>query len=341
MRFPLSLTRSLAGYLVRQKLRGRRRFPLVLMLEPLHACNLSCVGCGRIHEYASTLGLRMSLAECLAAADACGAPVVSICGGEPLLYAPLGRLAAELIRRRKHVYLCTNGLLLEEKLPELPRDGRLLLNVHLDGMEATHDRLAGRDGAFAAAVHGIRAAVQTGLRVTINTTVYRQTDADEIAVLWEYATELGVRGLMISPAFGFEAAEGRSPGAADGERVFMTRPEAHEKFRCLLPLARRFRLAASPLYLEFLCGRRELACAAWASPTCNVRGWRGPCYLLGDAHYASYRELVEATDPAAIGPGHDPRCEHCLMHCGFEPAAVLAAECRLRDMLAMAVWQMT
>jgi hopanoid biosynthesis associated radical SAM protein HpnH len=341
MRFPLSLTRSLAGYLLRQKLRGRRRFPLVLMLEPLHACNLSCVGCGRIREYASTLAMRMSPAECLAAADECGAPVVSVCGGEPLLYARIGQLVSNLIQRRKHVYLCTNGLLLEEKLRELPASRRLLLNVHLDGMEATHDRLAGRDGAFAAAVRGIRAAVAAGVAVTINTTVYRQTDVHELAVLWEYVTELGVRGLMVSPAFGFEAAGHPLGSAAGAERVFMTRAEAHEKFRRLRPLFRRFRLAASPLYLDFLCGRRELACAAWASPTRNVRGWRGPCYLIGDAHYATYRELVEATDRVAMGPDHDPRCEHCLMHCGFEPAAVLSANRRLRDMLAMALWQMT
>jgi len=339
MRFPLSLTRSLAGYLFRQRLRGRRRFPLVLMLEPLHACNMSCVGCGRIREYASTLALRMSLTECLAAADECGAPVVSICGGEPLLYGQIGELAARLIERRKHVYLCTNGLLLEEKLHELPLSGRLALNVHLDGMEATHDRLTGRQGAFAAAVRGIRAAVNAGVAVTINTTVYRQSDVHEIVVLWEYLTALGVRGLMISPAFGFEAAGAASAAGAD--RVFMTRPEAHEKFRRLRPFLGRFRVTASPLYLDFLCGRRELCCAAWASPTRNVRGWRGPCYLIGDAHYATYRELVEATDHAAIGPGHDPRCEHCLMHCGFEPAAVLAAQRRLRDMLAMAVWQVT
>ncbi|MGD0901005.1 MAG: adenosyl-hopene transferase HpnH, partial [Thermoguttaceae bacterium] len=303
MRFPLSLTRSLAGYLLKQRLLGRRRFPLVLMLEPLHACNLSCAGCGRIREYASTLGLRMSVAECLASAGECAAPVVSVCGGEPLLYAEIGELVTRLVECRKHVYLCTNGVLLSKRLSELPRSGRLFLNVHLDGMEATHDRLAGQDGVFAAAVEGIRAAVASGLQVTINTTVYRQTDPDEVAVLWEYLTELGAGGLMISPAFGYEAIRPSDP--TGGDRAFLTRGEAHEKFRRLRPLLSRFRLTASPVYLDFLCGRRDLRCAAWASPTRNVRGWRGPCYLVADAHYPTYREMIEATDWRRLGPGND------------------------------------
>jgi MoaA/NifB/PqqE/SkfB family radical SAM enzyme len=364
MRFPLSLTRSLTGYLLKQKLLGCRRFPLVLMLEPLHACNLSCAGCGRIREYASTVSQRMSLAECLASAEECAAPVVSICGGEPLLLAEIGELVSQLIDRRRHVYLCTNGLLLEKRLADLPPSGRLFLNVHLDGMEATHDRLVEHAGAFAAAVAGIRAAVAAGLQVTANTTVYRQSEVHEIAVLWEYLAELGVGTFMVSPAYGYEAVRdcpdfrGHHPmvgengtvplggvlGEADAsgsQRIFMTRAEAHEKFRQLRPLARRFRLSASPLYLDFLCGRRELCCAAWASPTRNVRGWRGPCYLVGDAHYATYRELIAATDWRRLGPGNDPRCADCLMHCGFEPAAVLAANRRFRDMLRMAVWQVT
>ena len=339
MRFPLSLTRSLTAYLLKQKLAGRRRFPLVLMLEPLHACNLSCAGCGRIREYADTLHQRMSMEECLASADECGAPVVSICGGEPLLFPGIEELIRELTARRKHVYLCTNGLLLEKKLPGLRPSSRLLINVHVDGMEATHDRLVSREGAFATAVAGIRAAAAAGFQVTTNTTVYKDTDVHEIAVLWQYLTELGVRSFMVSPAYGYEAVHQSDPAGAD--RIFMTREEVHEKFRRARPLLERFRLAASPLYVEFLCGKRELSCATWASPTRNVRGWRGPCYLIADRHYATYRELVEATDWERLGPGNDARCEHCLVHCGFEPAAVMAANRRLRDIAKMAVWQMT
>ena len=339
MRFPLSLTRSMTAYLLRKKLAGEKVFPLVLMLEPLHACNLSCTGCGRRLEYADTMHRRLSIEQCLAAADECGAPIVSVCGGEPLIYSEIDVLVNHLIARRKHVYLCTNGLLLERKLRDLSPSSRLMINVHLDGMEATHDRMVERDGVFAAAVRGILDAKTAGFTVCTNTTIYRDTDMHEIAVLFDYLYELGVDGFMISPAFGYAAVCDSDPqGAA---QIFMTRQEVHEKFRAAETLLRRFRLTASPIYLEFLRGTRELDCAAWANPTYNIRGWRGPCYLLGDAHHATYRELVDATDWDNLGPSGDPRCEHCLVHCGFEPAAVLTAHKGLRDMVRMAMWQMT
>jgi hopanoid biosynthesis associated radical SAM protein HpnH len=339
MRFPFSLTRSMTGYLLRKRFSGQQRFPLVLMLEPLHACNLACAGCGRIREYADTLAEMLSPQQCLAALDECGAPIVSICGGEPLIYPQIEELLEKIIARRKHVYLCTNGLLLEKKLAGLPRSGRLLINVHLDGMEATHDRLAGRAGVFAAAIRGIQAARAAGLAVCTNTTIYKNTNMHEIAVLFEYLSELGVGGLLISPAYGYQAVGQADPHGA--EQIFMTRQEVHEKFRHARPVLERFRLTASPIYLDFLCGERELSCAAWANPTYNVRGWRGPCYLIADAHYETYRELVEGTDWRRLGPGSDPRCEHCLVHCGFEPAAVLSAKKGLRDLLQMALWQVT
>jgi MoaA/NifB/PqqE/SkfB family radical SAM enzyme len=318
-----------------------------------------------VREYGDTIGQRMPVAECLAAADECGAPVVSVCGGEPLLYPDIEELLRGLLARRKHVYLCTNGLLLARKIAMLPRSPRLFINVHLDGMEATHDRLVGQQGAFAAVVEGIQAAAAAGLRITTNTTIYHDTDMDEVAVLWEYLGELGVGDFMVSPAYAYEAVvrpkgtvpfspvrDGQAdenwdspreqpPDPAAAERMFMTRGQVREKFRRARPMLARFRLVASPLYLEFLCGQRELTCAAWASPTRNVRGWRGPCYLIADAHYPTYRELLQATDWQRLGPDSDQRCRDCLVHCGFEPAAVLAAQGRLRDMLKMAVWQMT
>ena len=220
MRFPLSLTTALTGYLLKKRFSGQQRFPLVLMLEPLHACNLSCAGCGRIREYADSIHLRMSVEECLDAVVECGAPVVSICGGEPLIYPEIDRLVREIIALGKHVYLCTNGLNLQERLPELHPHGRLFLNVHLDGMEATHDRLVGRGGAFAAAVRGIQSARQAGFSVCTNTTFYRDTDIHEIAVLLGYLTELGVDGFMISPAYGYEAVREGDP--AEAERIFLT-----------------------------------------------------------------------------------------------------------------------
>jgi hopanoid biosynthesis associated radical SAM protein HpnH len=339
MRFPLSLTRSMTAYLLRKKLSGEKLFPLVLMLEPLHACNLSCTGCGRIREYGDTMHRRLSIEQCLAAVAECGAPIVSVCGGEPLIYPEVEVLVESLIMHRKHVYLCTNGVLLEKKLRVLRPSSRLLINVHLDGMEATHDRLVEHEGTFAAAVRGILDAKTAGFNVCTNTTIYKQTDMHEIAVLFDYLYELGVDGFMISPAFGYSAVRDSDPHSA--QQIFMTRQEVHEKFRAAEPLLRRFRLTASPMYMEFLRGERDLECAAWANPTYNVQGWRGPCYLLGDAHYETYRELVASTDWSRLGPSGDARCEHCLVHCGFEPAAVLTAHKGLRDVVRMAMWQMT
>ena len=329
----------MTGYLLRKRLGGQKRFPLVLMLEPLHACNLSCVGCGRIREYADTIHSRLSIDQCLAVVGECGAPIVSICGGEPLIYPNVEQLVEKILNRRKHIYLCTNGLLLEKRLHGLRPDKRLFINVHIDGMEEPHDRLVQREGVFAAAIRGVVAAKAAGFRVCTNTTIYQNTDMYEVAALFEYLTELGVDGLMISPAYGYEAVHQANPNGA--QEIFMTREQVHGKFRQARPLLRRFKLVASPIYMEFLCGERELQCAAWANPTYNVRGWRGPCYLLGDAHYRTYQELLDATDWDRLGPAGDPRCEHCLVHCGFEPAAVFAANKHLRDVLRMAIWQMT
>lgn len=337
MRFPLSLTRSLAGYLLKKRLSGQQQFPLVLMLEPLFACNLSCSGCGRIREYAHAMHRTLSLGECLGAVDECGAPVVSICGGEPLIYPGIEELVERVVGRGKHVYLCTNGVLLAKKLPGLRPSTRLFINVHLDGMETTHDRIVQRPGVFQEAVAGIQAAVQAGFQVCTNTTIYRQSEIHEVAVLLEYLTHLGVGGFMLSPAYGYEAVPQAGPEA---ERLFLTRHEVHARFREVRTLLARFRLVTSPIYLDFLCGQRELECAAWANPTRNVCGWKGPCYLITDAHHPTYQALVESTDWGGLGPGKDPRCEHCLMHCGFEPAAALAANRRLRDALAMAAWQL-
>jgi hopanoid biosynthesis associated radical SAM protein HpnH len=339
MRFPFSLSRSMAAYLLRKKLAGQQMFPLVLMLEPLHACNLSCAGCGRIREYTDTMHRRLSVEQCLGAVAECGAPIVSVCGGEPLIYPEIDVLVERLVQQGNHVYLCTNGLLLDKMLGRFRPSSRLFINVHIDGMEATHDRLVEREGVFAAAVRGILDAKTAGFQVCTTTTVYKDTDVHEIAVLFDYLYELGVDGFMISPAFGYAAVSQSDPESA--ARIFMTRTEVHEKFRAAQPLLQRFHLNASPIYLEFLRGERTLNCAAWANPTYNVCGWRGPCYLLGDTHYETYRQLVETTDWDQLDPAGDPRCEHCLVHCGFEPAAVLLADKGFRDVLRMAMWQMT
>ncbi|RMF93450.1 MAG: adenosyl-hopene transferase HpnH [Planctomycetota bacterium] len=336
MRFPFSLSRAMSSYMVRCRLRGVRRFPLVLMLEPLHACNLHCAGCGRIREYKDSLKQRLSVGECVAAAEECGAPVVSICGGEPLIYPEIERLVETLIDRGKHIYLCTNGVFMPKFVERFPKSGRFLWNVHLDGMEATHDAITCKPGTFQKAVEGIRAAKEAGMWVTTNTTVYAETDMHEILVLLEYLTELGVDGFLVSPGYAYQAVFEKD---ADAENLFLSRREIQRKFAMVRKDLERFRLMTSPIYLDFLCGKRELKCAAWANPTRNVRGWKGPCYLITDRHYATFQELMDETDWDALGPEHDARCRDCMVHSGYEPAAVMAAQRSLRDALTMALWQ--
>src|SRR5919197_2954846 len=227
MRFPLSLTTSMVGYIARKKITRARRFPLVLMLEPLHACNLTCTGCGRIREYESTIKEKLTVEECLAAVDEAGAPIVSICGGEPLIYPQIGELVRGVLRRRKHIYLCTNGMFIEKRLHEFRPTSRFFFNVHLDGLERTHDLAVERQGVFKAAVEGIRAAKQAGFLVCTNTTIYKETDLEEIDALFAFLTRLGVDGFMLSPAYGYTAVRQTNPGGA--AQIFMTRDDIRAK----------------------------------------------------------------------------------------------------------------
>jgi hopanoid biosynthesis associated radical SAM protein HpnH len=365
MRFPISLTLGMAGYIARHKIRprpewqvhavaestgaspfrvlnaggnGRRRphpmigkrFPLVLMLEPLHACNLTCTGCGRIREYESTITERLSVEQCLRAVDECGAPTVSICGGEPMLYPEMGLLVREILRRRRHIYLCTNGMFIRKKLGDYVPNGRFFFNVHLDGLEETHDAAVEREGVFREAVEGIRAAKAAGFKVSTNTTIYRETDMDEIARLFEYLSQFGVDGHMLSPAYGYSAVDDRE--------IFMTREDIHRKFRDIEKLARKYPLNTTPVYQDFLRGGRDLPCTAWGTPTYNVRGWKGPCYLITDAHHETFEELMTETPWENYGAGNDPRCEHCMAHCGYEPSAALGINGKFSDNLRLLVW---
>jgi hopanoid biosynthesis associated radical SAM protein HpnH len=339
MRFPLTLTTSMVGYIASKKIAREKRFPLVLMLEPLHACNLTCTGCGRIREYSQTIKEKLSVEECLASVDECGAPIVSICGGEPMIYPDLGDLVRGILQRRKHIYLCTNGMFIKKRLHEFRPTSRMFFNVHLDGLEETHDRAVERKGVFQAAVEGIRAAKHAGFLVCTNTTVYKETDLDEIDQLFAFLTKLGVDGFMLSPAYGYTAVQETNPrGAAE---IFLTRDDIRAKFREAKKLLKKYRLATSPVYLEFLSGERELTCTAWGNPTRNVRGWKGPCYLITDQHHATFRGLMEDTNWDDYGYGKDPRCEHCLVHCGYEPSAALGVNKRLGDSLKMLLWQLS
>src|SRR6202021_1945051 len=232
MRVPLSLTTSMAGYLTNKKMSGAEKYPLVMMLEPLHACNLTCTGCGRIREYKSTINEMLSVQECLAAVDDCGAPIVSICGGEPMIYPEIGKLAGEILDRGKHIILCTNGMFIRKHLHDFRPTSSFFWNVHLDGMERTHDLCVERDGVFREAVEGIKAAKAAGFLVCSNTTIYKETDLDEIAELYEYLDTLGVDGYMLSPAYGYSSVMTKD--------IFMSREDIREKFRQALALLGKY-----------------------------------------------------------------------------------------------------
>ena len=328
----MTLTRRMTGYIMRNKMAGKEKFPLVLMLEPLHACNLTCTGCGRIREYKPTINEMLTVEQCLGAAEECGAPVVSICGGEPLIYPEIGRLTKELLDRKKHIYLCTNGMFIRKRLHEFKPDSSFFFNVHLDGMEKTHDMCVERDGVFREAVEGIKAAKAAGFLVSSNTTIYKETDLEEIAELYDFLTGLGVDGFMLSPAYSYSAVQ--------TTEMFMSREEIQEKFRLACALLEKYNLMVSPLYLEYLRGERDLMCTAWGNPTYNPRGWKGPCYLMTDSHSKSYKEFLEKTPWENYGYGRDPRCQDCMVHVGYEPSAVLGGNPRLGDSWKLLKWQM-
>ncbi|MBI3681757.1 MAG: adenosyl-hopene transferase HpnH [Acidobacteria bacterium] len=309
-----------------------QRFPLVLMLEPLHTCNLTCTGCGRIREYESSITQKLPLDQCLHAVDECGAPMVSICGGEPLLYPEIGPLVAGILARGRSCYLCTNGMFLVRRLKEFQPREQFFFNVHLDGMEENHDLAVERKGVFQEAIQAIQSAKSAGFKVVTNTTVYKETDMKEIEQLFEYLRGFGVDGHTISPAYGYSAVNQRE--------IFLTREDIREKFSQIDRLARKFPLQTTPVYADFLQGKRELPCTAWGNPTYNVRGWKGPCYLITDAHYETFEELMTTTPWDHYGPGNDPRCDHCMVHCGFEPSAALGINAKMTDSFRLLTWML-
>lgn len=339
MRFPLSLTSSIVGYIAKNKITGRKKFPLVLMLEPLHACNLTCTGCGRIREYSQTIKEKLTVEECLESVDQAGAPIVSIGGGEPLIYPEIGALVKEIFDRRKHIYLCTNGVYITKKLDQFRPSHRFFFNVHLDGLEDTHDLMVERKGVFKAALEGIQAAKKAGFLVCTNTTIYKETNLAEIDRLFGYLSRLGVDGFFLSPAYGYSAVHETNPDRA--AELFMTRDDIREKFQQAQSLFKKYRIMSSPVYLEFLSGKRELTCAAWGNPTRNIKGWKGPCYLITDGHYESFDELMTSTEWENYGYGKDPRCEHCLVHSGFEASAALGVNSKLGDSFKTLMWHLT
>ncbi|MCI0630842.1 MAG: adenosyl-hopene transferase HpnH [Phycisphaerales bacterium] len=312
---------TVATYVVGQRLRRRTRYPLVLMLEPLFRCNLACAGCGKIQYPAHILKKDMPLQTALAAVDECGAPMVSIPGGEPLLYPFIRELVTELIKRRKYIYLCTNAILLKEKLEAgwFKPSKYLTFSVHMDGQAEHHDFAVCREGTYEKAAEGIRLAVQLGFRVTTNTTLFEGADPNSVRAFFDEMMELGVEGMMVSPGYAYEKAP--------DQQSFLKRRKTNQLFEMILSNRndgkRRWKFNQSPLFLEFLMGKREYECTPWGNPCFNIFGWQKPCYLLQEGYYDTFDELLNHTDWDNYGHSSgNPKCANCMVHCGYEPTAV-------------------
>jgi hopanoid biosynthesis associated radical SAM protein HpnH len=331
MRVPLDFAFQQAKHMAVQRLRGRARFPTVCMLEPLYACNLACVGCAT-ERHAGRVADRLPVDACLRAVSDCGAPTVAVCGGEPTLYPELPALLAGLMDAGRYVILCTNALLLDEALfgRVAPRR-RLLINVHLDGMRETHDAVCARAGVFDRAIAMIRESKRRGYRTLTNTTVYKHTDVAEIEDLCALLTGLGVDGILISPGYHYEGLD------AD---VFMVRAQIHEKFGRLRELSSRYKLTATPRYLDFAAGLGDLPCAPYSTVTFTPRGWKGPCYLIGDAYYPDFATFWSAVNWDYWTTRQDRRCANCTMHSGFEQSALDATLRSAREVLRLAAWHL-
>ncbi len=328
MTMPVRQSLRIGGYLLRQKLAGREKFPLIVELEPLFACNLACAGCGKIQHPASVLKQRMPVQQALDAIEECGAPMVSIAGGEPLMHPEIDVLVAELIKRRKYVFLCTNALLIPRKLDKFAPSRYFAWAVHIDGLKERHDASVCKDGVFEQAVGAIRECQRRGFRVTTNTTFFNTDTPQTVIDVLDYLNEdLRVDQMMISPAYAYEKAP--------DQEHFLGVTETRELFRKAFAGGnrRRWRLNHSPLFLDFLEGKADFSCTAWGIPSYSLFGWQRPCYLMSDGYAKTYRELVETTDWEAYGRGRDPRCANCMAHCGYEPSAVLATTASLRESL--------
>ncbi len=380
MRFPLALTAKIAGHIIKHKVRKTPKFAMVLQLEPLHTCNLTCTGCGRIREYSTNLKDMVPLEQCLAAAVDCDAPMVSICGGEPLIYPKIEELIVGLREQGRVIYVCTNGVFMRKKMREYmtanwspkmepklkqleaenlitPKEAEAIRtaepaarkkvtikptkwmywNVHVDGLEYTHDLIVEREGVFKECVSAMKMAKILGYQVATNTTVYKETEVQEIEDMFKFLSSLEVDGHTISPGYDYDAAKkdmvkrlGRDP-----KEFFLTRDMTRKKFAKIQEWGKHFTIFGTPVYQEFLNGKRELTCTAWAIPTFNVRGWKAPCYLMTDGHYPSYTEMLEKVQwekyGVVNGVARDPRCEHCMVHCGYDPSGALGTNYQSGD----------
>lgn len=318
MKIPFFKEIKIGAYLVKQRLAGRERYPLVLMLEPLFRCNLACVGCGKIDYPDAILNQRLSVKQCLDAVDECGAPVVAIPGGEPLIHKEIGEIVAGIVARGKFVSLCTNALLLEKKLHLFKPSPYLFFTVHLDGLKDHHDKSVSQAGVYDIAVKAIKTAKDAGFAVNINATIFDGHAAEDIAAFLDKARDIGV-GVSISPGYAYERAPDQDH--------FLNRHKTKDLFRRVFALGkgRKWTFEHSPLFLDFLAGNQEFRCSPWGMPTRNVFGWQKPCYLLGEGYVETFKELMETTDWDSYGTGRYEKCADCMAHCGYEPTAAAAA----------------
>jgi len=321
----------LGAYLARQKLTRREKFPLVVELEPLFACNLACAGCGKIQYPAQILKQRMSVEQAVGAIEECGAPMVSIAGGEPLIHPEIHLIVSELIKRKKFVYLCTNALLMKKKMDKFKPSPYFAWAVHMDGLRERHDKSVCQEGVFDEAVDAVKEAKRRGFRVTTNTTFFNTDTPQTVREVLDYLNDdLKVDQMMISPAYAYEKAPDQDHFLGVRETTELFRKAFGDGHR------KKWRLNHSPLFLDFLEGKVDFQCTAWGIPSYSIFGWQKPCYLMSDGYVKTYKELVEETDWSKYGRGNDPRCANCMAHCGYEPSAVQATMGSLKESLRAA-----
>ena len=330
MPVPISQMWTVASYVVRQKLARRKRYPLVLMLEPLFRCNLACAGCGKIQYPAHILKKELTPEQCFRAVDECGAPMVSIPGGEPLMHSQIGKIVEGLVARRKYIYLCTNALLLKEKLDLFTPSKYLTFSVHVDGEREHHDFSVCREGGYDLAIEGMKEALRRGFRVTTNTTLFDGADPNSVREHFDQMMELGVEGMMLSPGYSYDKAP--------DQKHFLGRARTRKLFRAILSNRKKsWQFNQSPLFLEFLMGERHYACTPWGMPTYNIFGWQKPCYLLQDGYADTFQELMDSTAWHEYGTeSGNPKCANCMVHSGYEASAVNETFSSLRGLLATA-----
>ena len=310
---------KIGSYILGKKLKGEKKYPLVLMLEPLFQCNLACAGCGKIQHPQEILKQRLSVEDALNAVDECGAPMVSIPGGEPLLHKDMPQMVSEIIKRKKYVYLCTNAVLLSKRMDDYTPSQYLTFSIHLDGLEEQHDASVCKKGVFKKAVEAIKQARERGFRVTANCTLFQGEEPEEIAEFFDFCMEMGVESINVAPGFSYEKAPRQD--------VFLPSKKGKEMFRDIFRLGkkreRKWKFNQSSLFLNFLAGNEQYQCTAWSNPTYNVFGWQRPCYLLVNEGYAkSFKDLMENTEWENYGSGRNPKCDNCMMHCGYEGTAI-------------------